>query len=759
MCGIFAYCNYLKDKVSTPIPYRARRDLRRQAFDRRVIPFGRRPSSRKSRQKVGCMSGFTLLQKSPAEFTTLLPICILDRKEICDILCNGLARQEYRGYDSAGFGIDGDTPGSVLFFKEVGKVAGLRQRVAESKMDTSKVFSSQVSIAHTRWATHGPPSIVNCHPLRSDPKGDFMVVHNGIVTNAPALRLVLQNRGYVFESDTDTEAVAILIKYIYDSQPEKGITFTELVKLVLKELEGSFAFVFKSVHFPNEVVMARRGSPLLIGVKTDKKLKVDFVDVEFAGQDEKSVDSLAPPPNTGSSLLAPPSSGPKIMRSQSRAFMSDDGLPQPIEFFIASDAAAIVEHTKRVLYLEDDDIAHVADGELHIHRLRRKGDGAQTPSVRSIETLEIEIAEIMKGKFDHFMQKEIYEQPESVVNTMRGRVNFDTNQITLGGLRAYLPIMRRGRRIVFSACGTSYHSCIATRAIFEELTEIPVSVELASDFLDRKTPIFRDDVCVFVSQSGETADTILAMRYCQERGALCIGVVNTVGSTISRETHCGVHINAGPEVGVASTKAYTSQYIALLMMALQLSEDRISLLERRSQIIAGLHELPGQIKKVLEADVPLKELADDVLTTSKSLLLMGRGYQYATCLEGALKIKEISYMHSEGILAGELKHGPLALIDENMPVIIVMTRDSLYPKVQSAFAQITARKARPIVLCNEGDDGIPKGVKTIRVPQTVDCLQGLLNVIPLQLLSYHLAISKGFDVDFPRNLAKSVTTE
>jgi glucosamine--fructose-6-phosphate aminotransferase (isomerizing) len=684
------------------------------------------------------------------------------RKEICDILCNGLAREEYRGYDSAGIGIDGNAPGEVYYFKEVGKVVGLRQRIAGASIDTTKVFNSQVSIAHTRWATHGPPSVVNCHPLRSDPTSDFIVVHNGIVTNAAALRLVLQNRGYKFESETDTEAVAILTKYVYDSQPDKRITFTELVKAVLKELEGSFAFVFKSKHYPDEVVTARRGSPLLVGVKTDKKLKVDFVDVEFAGQetDQKITDSLSTTATANPvGLLAPPIVNPKIMRTQSRAFMSEDGLPQPIEFFVASDAAAIVEHTKRVLYLEDDDIAHIAEGELHIHRLRRGEDGNQTPSTRSLETLEIEIAEIMKGKFNHFMQKEIYEQPESVVNTMRGRVNFDTNKITLGGLRAYLPYIRRGRRIVFSACGTSYHSCIATRAIFEELTEIPVSVELASDFMDRKTPIFRDDVCVFLSQSGETADTIMGLRYCLERGALCVGVVNTVGSTISRETHCGVHINAGPEVGVASTKAYTSQYIALLMMALQLSEDRISFTERRTQIIAGLHSLPGQIRTVLAQDQALKEMAEGVLANSTSLLLMGRGYQYATCLEGALKIKEISYMHSEGILAGELKHGPLALIDENMPVIIVMTRDSLYPKVQSAFAQITARKAQPIVICNEDDEGISKDVKTIRVPQTVDCLQGLLNIIPLQLLSYYLAVNKGFDVDFPRNLAKAVTTE
>ncbi|KAG6901987.1 glutamine--fructose-6-phosphate transaminase (isomerizing) [Termitomyces sp. Mi166 len=672
---------------------------------------------------------------------------------------SGLARQEYRGYDSAGLCIDGDKPGDVVYFKEVGKVAGLRKKIAASPLNVQKNLISQVSIAHTRWATHGPPSEVNCHPLRSDPTNEFCVVHNGIVTNSAELRLVLQKRGYKFESETDTEAVAILTKYLYDSRTDKHMSFTDLIKLVLKELEGSFAFVFKSKHFPNEVVTARRGSPLLIGVKTDKKLKVDFVDVEFAGQDSNDtrMDSLQP--NSPTALLAPPSANPKVLRTQSRAFMSEDGLPQPIEFFIASDAAAIVEHTKRVLYLEDDDIAHISEGELHIHRLRRKDDTpGQVATTRSIETLELELAAIMKGKFDHFMQKEIYEQPESVVNTMRGRVNFDENRITLGGLRAYLPIIRRGRRIVFIACGTSYHSCLATRAIFEELTEIPVSVELASDFLDRKTPIFRDDVCVFLSQSGETADTILALRYCLERGALCVGVVNTVGSTISRETHCGVHINAGPEVGVASTKAYTSQYVALLMIALQLSEDRISFTERRNQIIDSLHALPAQIKKVLELDQAIQELAATV-SSKQSLLLMGRGYQHATCLEGALKIKEISYMHSEGILAGELKHGPLALIDENMPVIIIMTQDSLYPKVQSAFAQITARKAQPIVLCNEGDNGIPAGAKTIRVPKTIDCLQGILNIIPLQLLSYHLAVKNGFDVDFPRNLAKSVTVE
>ncbi|CAO1621170.1 unnamed protein product [Sympodiomycopsis kandeliae] len=691
-----------------------------------------------------------------------------DRRQIVDILVNGLQRLEYRGYDSAGIAVDGDGEKDVFVFKQVGKVKALRDHInASPSVDMSKTFLSQVSMAHTRWATHGQPSPINCHPHRSDPTNQFTVVHNGIITNYRELKLVLAKRGFTFETDTDTEVVAVLLKYLYDSAQGKKPDFTSLVKSTVKELEGAFSFVFKSVHYPGEVVVARRGSPLLIGVKTEKKLKVDFVDVEFGG----AVDEEGAIPETRAGqagLLAPPAAArarglavPKatnnnLIRSQSRAFLSEDGLPQPIEYFIASDASAVVEHTKRVLYLEDDDIAHISEGELHIHRLRRN-DGLS--SMRSIETLEMELAEIMKGSFDAFMQKEIYEQPESVVNTMRGRVNFDNRTVKLGGLTAYLNTIRRCRRIVFIACGTSYHSCVATRAIFEELTEIPASVELASDFLDRRTPIFRDDVCVFVSQSGETADTILAMRYCLERGALCLGVVNTVGSTISRESHCGVHINAGPEIGVASTKAYTSQYIALLMMAVQLSEDRISMAERRNAIIDGLHDLPEQIRSVLAQDKALQTLAYGTLAKERSLLLMGRGYQFATCLEGALKIKEVCYMHSEGILAGELKHGPLALIDESMPVILIMTKDSLYPKVRTAFMQVTSRKGQPIVICNEDDQDIPKDVKTIRVPGTVDCLQGLLTVVPLQLLSYHLARAADIDVDFPRNLAKSVTVE
>lgn len=682
-----------------------------------------------------------------------------DRRTIIDVLINALSRLEYRGYDSAGLTIDGDRPGDVLIFKEVGKVQALRNHISKAPINFSTKTVSHSSMAHTRWATHGPPSPLNCHPQRSDATAQFTVVHNGIITNYRELKLVLQNKGYTFETDTDTEAVAVLAKYFWDSYPEgRKPDFTTVVRLTIKELEGAFSFCFKSVHFPGELVVAKRGSPLLIGVKTEKKLMVDFVDVEFTPADAEGTEpdmQNVPETNRGSIQMPKMNTNEKLIRSQSRAFLSEDGLPQPIEYFVASDASAVVEHTKRVLYLEDDDIAHIAEGELHIHRLR-KNDGLST--TRSIETLEMELAEIMKGQFEHFMQKEIYEQPESVVNTMRGRVNFDTRTVKLGGLSAYLPTIRRCRRIVFLACGTSYHSCLATRAIFEELTDIPVSVELASDFLDRMAPIFRDDVCVFVSQSGETADTILAMRYCLSRGALCVGVVNTVGSTISRETHCGVHINAGPEIGVASTKAYTSQYIALIMMAVHLSEDRVSMMPRRHEIIDGLHALPQQLREVLGQDKMFQELAYGTLSNQNSLLILGRGYQYATCLEGALKIKEVCYMHSEGILAGELKHGPLALIDSNMAVILIMTKDSLYPKVQTALSQVTARNGRPVIICNNDDTSVPE-LGTIRVPNTVDCLQGLLTVVPLQLLSYHLATAAGFDVDCPRNLAKSVTVE
>jgi glucosamine--fructose-6-phosphate aminotransferase (isomerizing) len=600
----------------------------------------------------------------------------------------GLSRLEYRGYDSAGLAVDGGKKGEVLAFKEVGKVAKLKQLIVESKPDLTKVFDSHAGIAHTRWATHGPPSRINCHPHRSDPTWEFSVVHNGIITNYKELKTLLSSKGFRFETDTDTECIAKLAKYIHDQN--SGIGFTDLAKAVIQELEGAYGLLIKSVHYPHEVIAARKGSPLVIGVKTERRMKVDFVDVEYS--DETSAlpaetasqnVALKKSSNTlGINLAAPDKS--LLHRSQSRAFMTDDGMPMPTEFFLSSDPSAIVEHTKKVMYLEDDDIAHIHEGSLNIHRLK-KADGSS--NVRTIQTLELELQEIMKGKFDHFMQKEIFEQPESVVNTMRGRLDINNKSVTLGGLRSYITTIRRCRRIIFIACGTSYHSCMAVRGIFEELAEIPISVELASDFLDRQAPVFRDDTCVFVSQSGETADSLLALRYCLERGALTVGIVNVVGSSISLLTHCGVHVNAGPEIGVASTKAYTSQFIAMVMFALSLSEDRASKAKRREEIIEGLANISGQIKDILTQDAAIKELCQNVFKGQKSILLLGRGLQFSTALEGALKIKEISYLHCEAVMSGELKHGVLALVDENLPIIMILTRDDLFKKSLNAYQQ------------------------------------------------------------------------
>ena len=660
------------------------------------------------------------------------------RGEIIDNLIEGLQRLEYRGYDSAGIAVDGKLTKDPsngdeeymdsIIVKTTGKVKVLKQKIIDDQIDRSAIFDNHVGIAHTRWATHGQPKTENCHPHKSDPKGEFIVVHNGIITNYAALRKYLLSKGHVFESETDTECIAKLFKHFYDLNVKAGVfpDLNELTKQVLHELEGSYGLLVKSYHYPGEVCGTRKGSPLLVGVKTDKKLKVDFVDVEFEAQQQHRPQQPQINHNGATSAaelgFIPVAPGEQNLRtSQSRAFLSEDDLPMPVEFFLSSDPASVVQHTKKVLFLEDDDIAHIYDGELRIHRASTKSAGEST--VRPIQTLEMELNEIMKGPYKHFMQKEIFEQPDSAFNTMRGRIDFENCVVTLGGLKSWLSTIRRCRRIIMIACGTSYHSCLATRSIFEELTEIPVSVELASDFLDRRSPVFRD--------------------------------------SMSRQTHCGVHINAGPEIGVASTKAYTSQYIALVMFALSLSNDSISRKGRHEEIIKGLQKIPEQIKQVLKLENKIKDLCNSSLNDQKSLLLLGRGYQFATALEGALKIKEISYMHSEGVLAGELKHGILALVDEDLPIIAFATRDSLFPKVMSAIEQVTARDGRPIVICNEGDAIISndKVHTTLEVPETVDCLQGLLNVIPLQLISYWLAVNRGIDVDFPRNLAKSVTVE
>ncbi|KAJ0049977.1 hypothetical protein NL108_006683, partial [Boleophthalmus pectinirostris] len=612
---------------------------------------------------------------------------------------------------------------SICLIKKTGKVKALDEELyKKDSLNLDQELNTHFGLAHTRWATHGEPSPVNSHPHRSDKDNEFVVIHNGIITNYKELREYLINKGYEFESETDTEVIPKLIKYIYDNRENDEVTFSTLVERVIKQLEGAFALVFKSRHFPGEAVSTRRGSPLLIGVRSEHELSTEQIPVQYNSAHINGVQEKN--------------------HHNSSSSMKSTGEGRAVEYYFASDASAIIEHTNKVLYLEDDDIAVVTKGELSIHRMNRQ---AGEDPVRAIQTLQMELQHIMKGNFDAFMQKEIFEQPESVVNTMRGRICFDSNTVILGGLKDHLKEIKRCRRLIMIGCGTSFHAAVATRQILEELTELPVMVELASDFLDRITPVFRDDVCFFISQSGETADTLMALRYCKDRGALTVGVTNTVGSSICRETVCGVHINAGPEIGVASTKAYTSQFVALIMFGLMMSEDRLSHQKRRLEIMAELKKLPDLIKEVLSLNDKIKTIANE-LYQQRSLLVMGRGFNYATCLEGALKIKEITYMHSEGILAGELKHGPLALVDKHMPVIMIIMKDGCYIKCQNALQQVTARSGRPIIICSKDDLELTKNAyQTIALPPTVDCLQGILSIIPLQLMSFHLAVLRGYD--------------
>uniref|UniRef100_A0A8C0BFH6 glutamine--fructose-6-phosphate transaminase (isomerizing) n=1 Tax=Buteo japonicus TaxID=224669 RepID=A0A8C0BFH6_9AVES len=686
--------------------------------------------------------------------------------EILETLIKGLQRLEYRGYDSAGVGVDGGNDKDweanackIQLIKQKGKVKALDEEVHKQQdMDLDIEFDVHLGIAHTRWATHGEPSPINSHPQRSDKNNGKCVCRGPVARRVLSLQ---ESKGYDFESETDTESIAKLVKYMYDNRDSDDISFTTLVERVIQQLEGAFALVFKSVHYPGQAVGTRRGSPLLIGVRSEHKLSTDHIPILYRtgnascwylpwdfwwGLTLQLHSRFVSKDKKGSCNLSRVDSTTCLFPVEEKA----------VEYYFASDASAVIEHTNRVIFLEDDDVAAVVDGRLSIHRIKRT---AGDHPGRAVQTLQMELQQIMKGNFSSFMQKEIFEQPESVVNTMRGRVNFDDYTVNLGGLKDHIKEIQRCRRLILIACGTSYHAGVATRQVLEELTELPVMVELASDFLDRNTPVFRDDVCFFLSQSGETADTLMGLRYCKERGALTVGITNTVGSSISRETDCGVHINAGPEIGVASTKAYTSQFVSLVMFALMMCDDRISMQERRKEIMRGLKGLPDLIKEVLSMDDEIQKLATE-LYHQKSVLIMGRGYHYATCLEGALKIKEITYMHSEGILAGELKHGPLALVDKLMPVIMIIMRDHTYAKCQNALQQVIARQGRPVVICDKEDiETIKNNKRTIKVPHSVDCLQGILSVIPLQLLAFHLAVLRGYDVDFPRNLAKSVTVE
>ena len=764
------------------------------------------------------------------------------RKEIVEKLLVGLKRLEYRGYDSAGFAVDesdeeGDEDAQngrgrarkekkgVVVCKEVGKIAnlealarkelfgedeeeedeekekeedGILNSNAKSNETTTKSSNRSngkkrnasikpldfcASIAHTRWATHGPPNRINTHPHTSDSReNEFVVVHNGIITNHAPLRAMLERRGVKFETQTDTEVIPKLCKFLsdkFEESGEKDVTFRQLAMEVTRQLQGAYALVFKSTKYPGELVAAKRGSPLLMGISDDSG-EVSGV-IEGGLSDGGEDDILHKKTIGGSSKKRKSMTG-----AAADTVTTTTANSSKVEFYFASDASAMVEHTKRVLVLEDDDVCHCHDGTYKIYKVEKQKHsqhpgytsghdspeyGLYKPVVmskeveRTIETLEMEVESIMKGEFDHFMQKEIFEQPDAISSTMRGRLVLDVlgaaERVMLGGMSQFAATIRRSRRIILCGCGTSYNSAIAIRQLFEELTELPVTLELASDVLDRRCPFFRDDTCVFISQSGETADTLKALEYAKAKGALCVGIVNTVGSAISRATDCGVHINAGAEIGVASTKAYTCQIVAMVLVALSLSEDSRSKHARRDDIMQGLLKLPGCVKGCLKMDAKLLELAQE-LKDEHSLLIFGRGFNYATALEGALKVKEVALVHSEGILAGEMKHGPLALVDKHMPIIVVCTNDGSYEKQQSVVQQLKARDGRLILIVSEDDKEMEKTAPDaviLRVPKVEDCLQAVVNIIPLQLLSYHLTILRGHNCDQPRNLAKSVTVE
>jgi glucosamine--fructose-6-phosphate aminotransferase (isomerizing) len=647
-----------------------------------------------------------------------------------------------------------------IVIKAKGKVADLVALCDEEmeglQINEDVTVDCHAGIAHTRWATHGPPCAKNSHPHVSSSNHEFVLVHNGTITNYRALKEFLIKEGEEFMTETDTEVIPKLCNFLYSKLPEP-IPFPQLVCEVVKQLEGAYALLIKSSVYPGELVACRRGSPLILGVKYG-------IHAEQAPKSPVSPNTPLTPKLTGSSASAPHSTGdPNKVETQG------------LELFLASEASAVVEHTKQVIYLEDNDIVHMRDGEYTVYNWSDI-DSASVEVRRTAQTLTMEVSQIMKGGYDYYMQKEIFEQADTIAQTMQGRIkatpmspikfgvpNVDRllyPRVRLGGLVDYVSTIRRSRRIIFIACGTSYHAALCSRQTVEELTQMPVVLELAGDILDRRCPIFRDDTCIFVSQSGETADTMRAMEYAIERGALCVGITNTVGSAIARKSTCGIHINAGAEIGVASTKAYTSQIVAITMMAIVLASDQISKRKRTDEIVDSLLELPDNIRQCLLLDEKIKKLAEN-LRDENSLLVFGRGRNYATAVEAALKVKEVSYMHSEGINAGEMKHGPLALVDEHMPIIVVATMDEMHNKMQGVIQQLMARNARLIIVCNEEDidmeDMIGARYPLIKVPKGDGALQPVLNIIPLQLLSYHLTLLRGFNVDQPRNLAKSVT--
>jgi len=594
------------------------------------------------------------------------------------LLIEGLKRLEYRGYDSAGVATL-DDGGRLGIRRAAGKIGKLEAVLAADPLP------GRQGIAHTRWATHGPPTERNAHPHLSQ-DGTIAVVHNGIVENAPLLRQELQARGYAFASDTDTEVLAHLIQEAYAGSLEAAVIEA------LWQVEGTYGIAVLSSREPGTLVAARKGSPLLVGL----------------GQGEH---------------------------------------------FVASDASAILSHTRDVVYLDDGDVAVVTrDGY-------RVLDLEASQRDKPVSRIDWDIQQIERGGFPHFMLKEIYEQPATLENTMRGRLILEEGFSKLGGLNISRDDLLAIDNIIITACGTSWHSALIGELMIEELCRIPVEVEYASEFRYRNPIVTPRTLCIVISQSGETADTLAAMREAKRRGARTLGLVNVVGSTIAREDDGGIYLHAGPEIGVASTKAFTSQVVALALFTLKLARLRDLSVARGREIAQALADLPGQVQQILDRAAEVEELAEE-FKRAANFLYLGRGYNFPAALEGALKLKEISYIHAEGYPAAEMKHGPIALIDELMPVVCIAPHDAVFDKIVSNIQEVKARKGRVIAITTRDEPALRGAVDhEFRIPETVDLLTPVLASIPLQLLAYHIAVKRGCNVDQPRNLAKSVTVE
>lgn len=607
----------------------------------------------------------------------------IGHREAFPIIMKGLQRLEYRGYDSAGIALFDGT--DINLSKTKGKVEDLKNKAKEISQKGS------LGIGHTRWATHGVPNDVNSHPHYSN-SGELVIIHNGIIENYESIKKELSKRGYTFASDTDTE---VLVNLIEEVKKTEDVMLGKAVQIALNQVVGAYAIAVFDKGKPDEIVVAKLGSPLAIGI--------------------------------------------------------GEG-----EFFIASDASPFIEFTNNAVYLEDEEMAIIRLGkEIKLRKI--KNDAVAYPRILE---LQMNLEEIEKGGYEHFMLKEIYEQPRAIKDTYRGRLLADQGIIRMAGIDQNLEKFTNANRIIIVACGTSWHAGLVAEYIFEDLARIPVEVEYASEFRYRNPVITENDVLIAISQSGETADTLAAIKLAKERGAFVFGVCNVVGSSIARESDAGAYTHAGPEIGVASTKAFTTQITVLTLIALKLAKAKGVFSESRyHEYLTELETIPAKVEKALESN-PMIEIIADVYKDSTNCLYLGRGYNFPVALEGALKLKEISYIHAEGYPAAEMKHGPIALIDEHMPVFVIATKKGHYEKVVSNIQEIKSRKGKIIAIVTEGDEQVRDlADHVIEVPETLESLSPLLTTIPLQLLSYHIAVMRGCNVDQPRNLAKSVTVE